>query len=75
MKPYTFSNGVVLPKGTTIFAPLREIQKDRSVYKNPDQFDGFRFSKLREECGESAIHHCSNTGLNFIQFGHGHHAW
>jgi cytochrome P450 len=75
MKPYTFTNGVHITKGTRVFSPLIGIHLDENIYSNPHEFDGFRFSKLRERDGESAKHHSSNTSSEYLQFGHGQHAW
>jgi cytochrome P450 len=75
MKPYTFSNGTTIPKGVLMASPMTAILKDESIYENPHVFDGFRFSNLRERQGESAKHHSSNTDIDFLPFGHGHHAW
>jgi cytochrome P450 len=75
MKEYTFSNGVTVLEGARLLSPCSAIQKDESVYENGSQFDGFRFSKMRERDGESANHYASSTGLDYLQFGHGQHAW
>jgi cytochrome P450 len=75
MKPFRFSDGTIVPTGTRVAVPVAPIQKDESIYENANQFDGFRFSNLRERDGESAKHHVSNTNLEFLHFGHGHHAW
>ena len=75
IKTYTFSDGTTIPKGTLLAAPLPPIQSDETIYSNPDLFDGFRFSNLREREGESAKHHCSNTATEYLHFGHGQHAW
>jgi len=50
------------------------IHKNESLYKDADQFDGFRFSKLRE-VEHNAKYNASNTSLEYLQFGHGQHAW
>jgi cytochrome P450 len=75
MKPYTFLDGTTIPEGVIIVSPMAPIMRDDSIYENPNVFDGFRFSKLREREGESAKHHSSNTDVDFLAFGHGHHAW
>jgi len=75
MKPFRFSDGTLVPTGTLVAVPVAPIQGDESIYENANQFDGFRFSNLRERNGESAKYHVSNTSLEFLQFGHGHHAW
>jgi len=75
MKPYTFSDGTTIPKDVIMVSPMAAILRDESVYENPHVFNGYRFSNLREHQGESAKHHSSNTDLDFLPFGHGHHAW
>jgi cytochrome P450 len=75
MKPFTFLDATIIPKGSFVVAPVAPIHMDESVYDNPNQFHGFRFSDLREGEGESARHYVSKTSLEFLHFGHGHHAW
>ena len=75
MRPYTFANGVTLPEGVLIAVPVGSVHGDESIYQNASEFDGFRFSKLRELDDEGGKHHCSKTGIEFLNFGHGHHAW
>ena len=75
MKPYRFSNGVLLPKGTMIGAPVGGIHMDDTIYKNAKEFDGFRFSKLREQYGDDPKYHSANTGYDYLHFGHGRRAW
>jgi len=48
---------------------------DETVYEDAEKFDGFRFSKMREREGENAKHYSVNTGMEFLTFGHGKHAW
>lgn len=45
----TLSNGFTIPKNTTIGVPTHAITMDPKIYPNPDEFDGFRFAKLRQE--------------------------
>lgn len=75
VKTYTFRNGITIPKGTFVCAPLPSIHRDEDVYEDGEKFDGFRFSKLREQYGEKATYMASNTNPDFLQFGHGPHAW
>lgn len=75
MKPYTFADGTTIPKGAILALPIAAIQTDDNFYPKGKEFDGFRFSKLREQKGESAKHHSSNTGAEYLHFGHGQHAW
>ena len=48
MRPFTFSNGITIPAGTLVSAPSGVIHKDEELYPNPEEFDGFRFVRLRE---------------------------
>ena len=75
MKPFTFSNGLTVPKGVEIGVPTIPLQFDDTVYENPTQFDGFRFHRSREQAGESSKYHASTSSVNYVHFGHGHHAW
>ncbi|KAF8467574.1 cytochrome P450 [Russula ochroleuca] len=59
LRPFTFSNGVTVPAGTLIAIPACATHTDERIYPNPDGFDGFRFSKLRESikrCPASSEH-------------------
>jgi cytochrome P450 len=75
LKQYTFADGLKLPQGETIATPVVGVHMDEKFYDNPHEFDGFRFSKMREQKGESAKHHSVNTSTEFLAFGHGIHAW
>jgi len=75
MKPYTFANGVTLQPGEIVATPIAGVHMDESIYKNPLEFDGFRFSRQREQDGESAKLYAVNTNPDFLQFGYGIHAW
>ena len=44
-------------------------------YPDPDVFDGFRYSRMRETKGESAKHAVTTPTLNYLAFGHGRPAW
>jgi len=74
MNPFTFSNGVTVPKGTTITAPIGAIHMDNDLYPNAETFDGLRFSKLRQQ-SDSAKLHAANTSNEFLYFSHGKHGW
>ena len=74
-KPFTFSNGVTLPVGAAVCVPISPINQDEYTYKNGNDFDGFRFYRMREEKGDIAKSYCVNTNHNFLSFGHGTHAW
>jgi cytochrome P450 len=73
MRPFTFSNGITVPAGTVVAAPLSAIHTDAEIYPNPDEFDGFRFAKLRERDGDGMTnrHQTGTTSITHMPFGHG----
>ena len=74
LRPFTFSNGVTVPAGTIIAVPTAAIHTDGDIYPNPEEFDGFRFAKLREHDGVSGLQSTS-TSAEYLIFGYGRHAW
>ncbi|KAJ3551745.1 hypothetical protein NP233_g13020 [Leucocoprinus birnbaumii] len=46
MKDFTFSDGSVIPKGTTFAVAGGEINNDERYYSNPEEFQGFRFADM-----------------------------
>jgi cytochrome P450 len=77
MRPFTFSNGITIPAGTLVAAALSAIHTDEEIYPSPDEFDGFRFSKLREQGGDrmGSRHQMGTTSATLMTFGHGRQAW
>ena len=76
LRPFTFSNGVTVPAGTIIATPTSAVQTDGEIYPNPEQFDGFRFAKLRERDGDTVTRHlATSTSAGHLSFGLGRHAW
>ncbi len=76
LRPFTFSNGVTVPAGTLIAAPTGAILRNGEIFPNPEEFDGFRFSKLRERDGGAvAGHQVLSTSPENLTFGYGRHAW
>ena len=77
MRPFTFFNGITVPAGTVVAAPLSAIHTDGEIYSNPDEFDGFRFAKVREHDGDSMAsrHQTGTTSITHLPFGHGRLAW
>ncbi|KAH9047277.1 cytochrome P450 [Lactarius hengduanensis] len=75
LRPFTFSNGVTVPAGTLIAAPTGAINGDGEIFPNPEEFDGFRFTKPREHDGNTAAGRqvLYKTAENLI-FGYGRHA-
>jgi cytochrome P450 len=77
LRPFTFSNGVTIPAGTIVAIPRLAIHTDEEIYPNPHEFDGFRFSKLREKEGDgtAARHQAVATSADHLTFGLGRHTW
>ncbi|KAL5492509.1 hypothetical protein ACEPAI_3956 [Sanghuangporus weigelae] len=75
MSDFTLSDGTFLPAGTFLNANLTGAHYDGANYPNPDKFDGFRFSKMRDENAEESVkHQMVNTSADYLAFGHGRHA-
>ncbi|KAH9061886.1 cytochrome P450 [Lactarius vividus] len=74
-RPFTFSNGVTIPAGTLIAAPTGAIHRDEEIFPNPEEFDGFRFAKLRER-DENAVgaYQVLSASPDNLTFGYGRHA-
>ncbi len=78
LRPFTFSSGVTIPAGTLVAHPTHSIHTDEELYANAQEFDGFRFLKLREKEGDEAMaarHQFVTTSPELLGFGLGRHAW
>lgn len=62
LKPVKLSNGVELPAGTGIGASSACVGRDPQLWDNADEFDGFRFFKLREKEGDERYQFTSVNG-------------
>lgn len=72
LKPFTFSDGTVIPTGTYVFAPQTATHHDGEYYPDPEVFDAFRFLKGGEANGPKQ--YLVNTADDFVPFGNGKHA-
>lgn len=70
----TLSNGVHLPYGTHFHAPHDPLCKDPELWENPDEYDPFRFHRLRQQPGKETSGQFVTTTSEFAAFGHGSHA-
>jgi cytochrome P450 len=78
LRPFTFSNGMTVPAGTLVAIPASAIHMDERIYPNADEFDGFRFSKLRESEGGgsmTSMHQAVSASSEHLFFGFGRHTW
>jgi cytochrome P450 len=77
LRPFTLSNGQTIPAGTLVGIPVDAVHRDGEIYPNPEEFDGFRFSKLHEEEGDISVnrHKAVSTSPERLAFGLGRHVW
>ena len=77
LRPFTFSNGVTVPAGTIVSIPASSVHTDERIYSNPDEFDGFRFVKLRKSEGDIATskYQSVSPSSEYLPFGLGRQAW
>ncbi|KAJ7031963.1 cytochrome P450 [Mycena alexandri] len=74
VQDFTFSDGTTVPAGTLVGIPILAAHHDEANYANADSFDGFRFSRMREQVGEGIKHQMVTPSLDFLTFGLGRHA-
>ncbi|KAJ3982871.1 cytochrome P450 [Lentinula detonsa] len=74
LKDFTFSDGTTVLAGNTIIAPGYAIHHDARHYPNPNEFDGLRFARLREEQDDPVRYQIISVGPTFMMFGNGRHA-
>lgn len=73
-------DGIHVPSGVRVAAPIAGIHRDPRNYANPDEYDAFRFSPSREVLGENGqildkrAQGIVTTSDAFLTFGHGKHA-
>lgn len=70
----TLSDGTHIPAGTMLAAPVRAMYTDPELLENPEVFDGFRWSKLRQQADQLNSHLFVSTSSSSLLFGHGNHA-
>ena len=77
LQDFTFKDGTVIPKGTMICAAQRATHTDSSYYDDPLTFDPWRFSRIREEEGDTMkLEQLATTAsVGYIPFGLGRYAW
>jgi len=75
LRPFTFSNGMTIPAGTLVSIPASAAHTDERTFPNPNEFDGFRFSMLREgeEDAVTGRYQAIHTSKEQLSFGLGRH--
>ncbi|KAF4303967.1 Cytochrome P450 [Botryosphaeria dothidea] len=71
--PLTLSNGTKIPAGAMMAVPTLPMW-DGDLYANPDEYDGRRFLKLREQPGHENRWQFVTTAPDVYAFGHVKHA-
>jgi cytochrome P450 len=74
MKPFTLSDGAVIPKGVIIEVDGSVRYLDPSLWENPHDFDGLRFFRLREKTQEKGNHQYVSSNIDWVIWGQGKHA-
>lgn len=75
LQNFTFSDGIVIPKGHLVAVANLPMHLDEENYSDPNKFDGFRFAHLRDsEVDGFSKHQMISLGLDYIVFGNGRHA-
>ena len=77
LRPLKLSNGMTIPAGTVISIPTTATHTDEITYPNPDEFDGFRFVKLREDERDTikSRYQVVSMSNENVSFGLGRHTW
>ncbi|KAK8013412.1 hypothetical protein PG991_009005 [Apiospora marii] len=70
-KGLKLSTGHTIPYGETVSGPNHAVNFNPVTYPNPHEFDGFRFSRLREIPGNETKYQLISTSTEHINFGHG----
>ncbi|KAL4787130.1 cytochrome P450 [Aspergillus varians] len=73
IKPMTLSDGTTVPKNAILFVSC-ESMWDASIYPSPDQFDPYRFLKLRDTPGHETSAQLVAPSPEHMGFGLGKHA-
>ncbi|KAF4906646.1 Cytochrome P450 monooxygenase easM [Colletotrichum viniferum] len=70
----TLSDGTLIRKGCHITIPTLHMRDNEIFGSNADDFDGYRFLRMRELPGQENKWQFVSTSPEFLSFGHGKHA-
>lgn len=73
VRDFTLSDGTVLPAGSTIALPSVAL-RDPAFFDRPEEYQGSRFLKMRQEAGSQNKWQFVSTSKEMFGFGHGTHA-
>ncbi|RXW11636.1 hypothetical protein EST38_g14220 [Candolleomyces aberdarensis] len=77
VKDFTFSNGLTIPVGYTVAAASSGVHTDPTIYEDPNSFNGFRFSEMRQNGTneyDPLRHQMVSLDSSYLLFGHGRNA-
>ncbi|KIJ52716.1 hypothetical protein M422DRAFT_156013 [Sphaerobolus stellatus SS14] len=78
LRDATLADGTVIPEGSVVALAPKPLHLNPEVYSQPEVFDPFRFSKLRQNGKDTlqsdAKHSFTTLTNNYIVFGTGKHA-
>lgn len=75
LKDFRLSDGTVIPKGSYVCCPIEAVTHDPENYENPDEFDGYRHYRLRQQGGFAGEkHQWISTNQAALNFGYGKHS-
>ncbi|KIM38977.1 hypothetical protein M413DRAFT_447338 [Hebeloma cylindrosporum] len=74
VKDHTFTDGTMVPRGTTLAVALDSVHLNENIYSDPLTFDPFRFVKLKEQDTTGRKFDIVTTSVESLAFGHGRHA-
>ena len=75
VKDVTLRDGTRIPEGTLVAANAYGLHHGDAVLENAGRFDPFRYERMRHAKDQGSKHQFTSTSLEYISFGHGHHAW
>ncbi|KAJ3536578.1 hypothetical protein NM208_g1525 [Fusarium decemcellulare] len=73
LEDITLSDGTVIPKDTGLAVSSHRMW-NADVHSNPDQWDGYRFYKMRDDPVKHNASLLVSTSPDHLAFGHGRHA-
>jgi len=68
------ADGTIIPQGFAVVVNAKNVHMDPEKYPNPQVFDMFRFSKMRDDEESSVRHDFTTLDKDFLPFGAGRHA-
>ncbi|KAK8247106.1 cytochrome P450 [Phyllosticta capitalensis] len=73
-KDITLKDGTFLPKGVIINVDSSMRYMDNTLYEDPEEFDAWRYLRLRETTGSAGHHQFVSSNTESLFWGQGRHA-